>query len=116
MQEYKNITMSSLIAGLFLVSDCREVKFLTIINMINELSSLENIDVEEPDGDFDKFSFLVLFEDNKIILSKKYDDIITIDGNEIIVYDYLYSLTDNWIRNYFNINNTYIKKKTKVIA
>lgn len=116
MQEYKNITMSSLIAGLFLASNCGEVKFQTIINMMNVLSNLENIDVEEPDGDFDKFSFLVLFDDNKIILSKKCDDIITIDGNEITVYDYLYSLTDNLIRNYFNINNTYIKKKTKVIA
>ena len=116
MQEFKSITMSSLIACLFLASDCREVKFLTIVNMINKLSDLENVDVEEPDGNFDKFSFLVLFDDDKIILSKNYDDIITIDGNEIIVYDYLYSLTDNWIRNYFNINNTYIKKKTKVIA
>ena len=48
--------------------------------------------------------------------NKNYDDIITIDGNEMVVYDYLYSLTDNWIRNYFNINNNYIKVKTKVIA
>ena len=116
MQEFKNITMSSLIAGLFLASNCREVKFLTIINMINKLPRLANIDVEEPDGDFNKFSFLVLFENNKIILCREYNDIITIDGNKMTVYDYLYSLTDNWIRNYFNIDNIYIKKKTKVIV
>lgn len=116
MQEFKNITMSSLIAGLFLASDYREVKFLTIVNMINELSNLINVDVEEPDNDFDRLSFLVLFTDDKIILSKDYDDIIDIDGNEVTVYDYLYSLTDNWIRNYLNIDNINTKKRTKVIA
>lgn len=116
------ITMSSLLAGLFIASRDREVDFSTISKILNEFSNNFGIDVEETDEDIDKLYLVVKFADDKVILSYELNDLIRINNHNVVVYDYLYDLTDEWIRDYFNIDKSLLKtfnsksKRTRVIA
>lgn len=121
MQDVQSITMSSLLAGLFLASRNKEVSFTAIANLISEISNKFGIDVEETDEDIDKLYLIVKFDNKKIFLNHDFDDLIKINNKEIMIYDYLYSLTDNLTRDYFGIDKCMLKtfnnkKRTKVIA
>lgn len=121
MQDEQTITMSSLLAGLFLASGSKEVEFSVVANMVNELFNKYGIDVEETDEDIDKLYLIVKFDDKKVILNYNFNDLIRFEDREIMIYDYLYNLTDNLIRNYFDIDKCMLKtfnnkKRTKVIA
>lgn len=121
MQDEQTITMSSLLAGLFLASGSKEVEFSVVANMVNELFNKFGIDVEETDEDIDKLYLIVKFDDKKVILNYNFNDLIRFEDREIMIYDYLYNLTDNLIRNYFDIDKCMLKtfnnkKRTKVIA
>lgn len=122
MQDVQIITMSSLLAGLFINSRGREVNFSTISKVLNDFSNNFDIDVEETDEDIDKLYLIVKFADDKVILSYEFNDLIRINNHNFVVYDYLYDLTDEWIRDYFNIDKSILKtfnsksKRTRVIA
>ena len=105
MKDFQDVTMSSLIAGYFLSKGTRIIEFNAITNLLNDLYMCKNIDVMETDEDIDKLGIIILFD----------NEIVNINGTNITVYDYLYSLTNEWVRNYFNVDEN-IKKRTKIIA
>ena len=115
MKVFQNVTMSSLIAGYFLANGTRIIEFNTITNLLNDLYNHEDIDVMETDDDIDKLCMIILFDDKSVILNHDFDAIINVKGTNITVYDYLYNLTSEWVRNYFNVDEN-IKKRTKIIA
>lgn len=111
MQDEQTITMSSLLAGLFLASGSKEVEFSTVANMVNVFFNKLGIDVEETDEDIDKLYLIVKFDDKRIFLNYDFEDLIKINNKEIKIYDYLYNLTDEIVRNYFNIKEKMNSKK-----
>ena len=115
MKDFQEVTMSSLIAGYFLAKETRIIEFNAITNLLNDLYMCENIDVMETDEDIDKLGIIILFDDKSVILNYDFNEIVNINGTNITVYDYLYSLTNEWVRNYFNVDEN-IKKRTKIIA
>ena len=115
MNDIQEVTMSSLIAGYFLAKETRIIEFNAITNLLNDLYMCENIDVMETDEDIDKLGIIILFDDKSVILNYDFNEIVNINGTNITVYDYLYSLTNEWVRNYFNVDEN-IKKRTKIIA
>ena len=115
MKDFQDVTMSSLIAGYFLAKETRIIEFNAITNLLNDLYMCENIDVMETDEDIDKLGIIILFDDKSVILNYDFNEIVNINGTNITVYDYLYSLTNEWVRNYFNVDEN-IKKRTKIIA
>lgn len=121
MKDTQIITMSSLLAGLFIASRGRVIDFSTISKVLNDFSNNFGIDVEETDEDIDELYLIVRFDNDKVILSYEFNDLIKINNQDVIVYDYLYNLTDEWVRCYFNIDKYMLrtfndKKRTKVVA
>lgn len=93
MADDKEVPLSSFMAGLLL---CR--RSITYSELSNEMSRFIYT-ITEPDGDFKKIA-MVINDDNKTFTLKyDYTDII----NNMTIYDYLYSLTDYDVRNYFGI-------------
>ena len=115
MKGFQDVTMSSLIAGYFLANGTRKIEFSTIANLLNDLYMYEDIDVMETDDDIDKLCMIVLFDNTNIVLGYHFNEFVNINGINTTVYDYLYSLTNEWVRDYFKIDEN-IKKRTKIIA
>jgi len=115
MKDFQDVTMSSLIAGYFLAKGTRIIEFNAITNLLNDLYMCENIDVMETDEDIDKLGIIILFDDKSLILNYDFNEIVNINGTNIMIYEYLYGLTNEWVRNYFNVDEN-IKKRTKIIA
>ena len=115
MKDFQDVTMSSLIAGYFLAKGTRIIEFNAITNLLNDLYMCENIDVMETDEDIDKLGMIILFDDKSVILNYDFNENVNINGTNIMIYEYLYSLTNEWVRNYFKVDEN-IKKRTKIIA
>lgn len=115
MKDFQDVTMSSLIAGYFLSKGTRIIEFNVITNLLNNLYMYENIDVMDTDEDNDKLGIIILFDDKSLILNYDFNEIVNINGTNITVYEYLYGLTNEWVRNYFNVDEN-IKKRTKIIV
>lgn len=115
MKDFQEVTMSSLIAGYFLSKGTRIIEFNVITNLLNNLYMYENIDVMDTDEDNDKLGIIILFDDKSLILNYDFNEIVNINGTNITVYEYLYGLTNEWVRNYFNVDEN-IKKRTKIIV
>ena len=113
MKDFQEVTMSSLIAGYFLAKGTRIIEFNAITNLLNDIC--EDIDVMETDEDIDKLGMIILFDDKSLILNYDFNEIVNINGTNIMIYEYLYGLTNEWVRNYFNVDEN-IKKRTKIIA
>lgn len=68
---------------------------------------------------YDNILILICSDDKRIYLKDDFDDRLLINGNLITVKDYLYSLTTDKVREYFDIaeynetkrNGTFSKKK-----
>ena len=114
MKDFQEVTMSSLIAGYFLAKETRIIEFNAITNLLNDLYMCENIDVMETDEDIDKLGIIILFDDKSVILNYDFNEIVNINGTNIMICEYLYGLTNEWVRNYFNVDEN-IKKRTKII-
>lgn len=104
-----------MIAGYFLAKGTRIIEFNAITNLLNDLYICEDIDVMETDEDIDKLGMIILFDDKSLILNYDFNEIVNINGTNIMIYEYLYGLTNEWVRNYFNVDEN-IKKRTKIIA
>lgn len=115
MKDFQEVTMSSLIAGYFLAKGTRIIEFNAITNLLNDLYICEDIDVMETDEDIDKLGMIILFDDKSLILNYDFNEIVNINGTNIMICEYLYGLTNEWVRNYFNVDEN-IKKRTKIIA
>lgn len=115
MKDFQEVTMSSLIAGYFLAKGTRIIEFNAITNLLNDLYICEDIDVMETDEDIDKLGMIILFDDKSLILNYDFNEIVNINGTNIMIYEYLYGLTNEWVRNYFIVDEN-IKKRTKIIA
>lgn len=115
MKDFQEVTMSSLIAGYFLAKGTRIIEFNAITNLLNDLYICEDIDVMETDEDIDKLGMIILFDDKSLILNYDFNEIVNINGTNIMIYEYLYGLTNEWVRNYFKVDEN-IKKRTKIIA
>ena len=115
MKDFQDVTMSSLIAGYFLSKGTRIIEFNAITNLLNNLYMYENIDVMDTDEDNDKLGIIILFDDKSLILNYDFNEFVNINGTNITVYEYLYVLTNEWVRNYFNLDEN-IKKRTKIIV
>lgn len=115
MKDFQEVTMSSLIAGYFLAKGTRIIEFNAITNLLNDLYICEDIDVMETDEDIDKLGMIILFDDKSLILNYDFNEIVNINVTNIMIYEYLYGLTNEWVRNYFNVDEN-IKKRTKIIA
>lgn len=115
MKDFQEVTMSSLIAGYFLSKGTRIIEFNAITNLLNDLYMCENIDVMETDEDIDKLGIIILFDDKSLILNYDFNEIVNINGTNIMICEYLYGLTNEWVRNYFNVDEN-IKKRTKIIV
>ena len=115
MKDFQEVTMSSLIAGYFLAKGTRIIEFNAITNLLNDLYICEDIDVMETDEAIHKLGMIVLFDDKSLILNYDFNEIVNINGTNIMIYEYLYGLTNEWVRNYFNVDEN-IKKRTKIIA
>ena len=115
MKDFQDVTMSSLIAGYFLAKGTRIIEFNAITNLLNDLYICEDIDVMETDEDIDKLGMIILFDDKSLILNYDFNEIVNINGTNIMICEYLYGLTNEWVRNYFNVDEN-IKKRTKIIA
>lgn len=115
MKEFQNVTMSSLIAGYFLATGTNKIEFNTITTLLNNLYMYEEADVMETDDDIDKLCMIILFDNTNIVLGYDFNEIVNINGINTTAYDYLYDLTNEWVRDYFKIDKN-IKKRTKIIA
>lgn len=111
MHEVQMITMSSLLAGCFLSNKNREISFIEISNILNKFYNELGIDVEETDKDMENLYKIIRFGDASIFLSYEFDDFISIDGRQLLVCEYLYNLTDKYVREYFGIEQ---KKKIRI--
>ena len=114
MKDFQDVTMSSLIAGYFLSKGTRIIEFNAITNLLNDLYMYENIDVMDTDEDNDKLGIIILFDDKSLILNYDFNEIVNINGTNITVYEYLYGLTNEWVRNYFNVDEN-IKKELRLL-
>ena len=54
----------------------------------------ENIDVMDTDEDNDKLGIIILFDDKSLILNYDFNEIVNINGTNIMIYEYLYGLTN----------------------
>ena len=88
---------------------------LDFFYLLNNLYMSENIDVMDTDEDNDKLGIIILFDDKSLILNYDFNEIVNINGTNIMICEYLYGLTNEWVRNYFNVDEN-IKKRTKIIA
>lgn len=87
----KVITMSSFIAGALLAK--RTITSFELLKYMDDFSIRYNCDIDEPNCDFNKLMDIVCYDDNTFCLKE--------DNN---MYDnYLYSLTNYEIREYFGI-------------
>ena len=113
MKDFQEVTMSSLIAGYFLSKGTRIIEFNAITNLLNDLYMCENIDVMETDEDIDKLGIIILFDDKSLILNYDFNEIVNINGTNIMICEYLYGLTNEWVRNYFNVDENHMITNTR---
>ena len=93
MADDKEVPLSSFMAGLLL---CRSS--ITYSELSNEMSRFIYT-ITEPNGDFNKIATLINDDCKSFTLKYDYTEMI----NNMTIYDYLYSLTDSDVREYFNI-------------
>lgn len=115
MNSVDNVEMfSSFMAGLFLTR--KEISYIELSYLMNDYSIKMNSYIEE-DDEFYMFNNFICFDDKKISVKKAYDDYVNIDSSDICFRDFLYGLTSNNVKVYFNIpsrSNNVLKVKTKV--
>lgn len=121
--DLRKVLFSSFVAGALLID--KEIGFSKLCNYMLNFENKYDIGFEEPDGDFDKLKIITMMDDNSIKLIKDYDDLYQVGNNGMTVYDYLYSLTNYEIRQYFGIeeredvnvyNPSSIKKKSNILT
>ena len=111
METEKVETISSFLAAALL--SCNRVDCMSFSNDITFCEYNYGISFIEPDYDCDELQSIIMFDtDNSIKLTYDYDDIYL--NRNTSVWEFLYSLTSEFSRNYFKINNSNIKKQTRV--
>ena len=112
----RKILFSSFVAGALLVK--KNIGFPELGKIMFDFEKKTDINFDEPNGDFDRLSKIVLIEDDSFKLIKDYSDLYKIENSSITIYDYLYNLTNYEIRQYFGIQerddtNVYIPNVVK---
>jgi len=120
MVSTKEVTFSSFLAGMLLLK--KDIKYSEISLQMSLFQLNYNVDVvDDEDLQFacyetDIFSQLLFFDDNGIHLIKDYNDFEFVNNSLVTVYDYLYSITNDDIRKYFNIQSRVkVNKRTKTM-
>ena len=106
MADDKEVPLSSFMAGLLL---CR--RSITYSELSTEFSNFI-YSIAEPDGDFKKIAVVINDDCKSFTLKYDYTDII----NNMTIYDYLYSLTDYDVRNYFGIPEKEIVSDNNIVV
>lgn len=92
-------SFNSFLAGIFLTTEC--IKNLDFFEQLSEFENKYSVSIISGSGDI---QIPIYFDDNFMQMHADYDDIININGLEMTVRDYLYSLTSFRVRNFFNIS------------
>ena len=106
---------SSFMAGVFLIR--REISCIELSYFMIDYSIKMNIYIVEYDYKFYMFNNFIHFDNKKIFVKEAYDDYVNINNRDICFEDFLYGLTSNDVKVYFNIpnrSNNILKIKTKV--
>lgn len=106
---------SSFMAGLFLTR--KEISYIELSYLMNDYSIKMNSCIVEDDDEFYMFNNFIHFDNKKIFVKEAYDDYVNIDSSDICFRDFLYDLTSDNVKVYFNIpsrSNNILKVKTKV--
>lgn len=106
---------SSFMAGVFLTR--REISCSELSYLMNDYSIKTNSYIEEDNDEFYMFNNFICFDNKKIFVKEAYDDYINVNDRDICFGDFLYGLTSDNVKVYFNIpsrSNNILKRKTKV--
>ena len=116
MNSVENVeNFSSFMAGVFLTR--REISCSELSYLMNDYSIKMNSCIVGDDDEFYMFNNFIHFDNKKIFVKEAYDDYVNINNRDICFEDFLYGLTSNDVKVYFNIpnrSNNILKIKTKV--
>ena len=102
-------SFNSFLAGVFLTTE--KINNFEFFNYMNEFSNMYNVDIVGIGNDI---CIPIYFDDNEIKITKSMEDIICVNHANITVREYLYSLTSNRVREFFNISD--IQNKSLVFG
>ena len=103
MSTNNEINFSSFLAGCLMKHN--QISYVELSNLMAKFELEYNLDFVDDYSDYN-FSFISnMFtqDDNGFKLRFQYDENFIINGDSYTVYDYLYSFTDENVRNFFNI-------------
>lgn len=116
MNSVENVeNFSSFMAGVFFTR--REISYSELSYLMNDYSIKMNSYIVEDDDKFYMFNNFIYFDNKKIFIKEAYDDYVNINNRDICFEYFLYGLTSNDVKVYFNIpnrSNNILKIKTKV--
>ena len=116
MNSVENVeNFSSFMAGVFLTR--REISCSELSYLMNDYSIKMNSYIVEDDDEFYMFNNFICFDHKKMFIKVAYDDYVNINNIDICFENFLYDLTSNNVKVYFNIpnrSNNILKEKTKV--
>lgn len=99
--DYKKVSFSSFLAGALLVN--KNICILDLIKYMNDFCNKYDVYVSDRKNGNNGLDMLINITDNFIDLKYDYESYILLDGKNVLVSDYLYSLTSFEVREYFNI-------------
>lgn len=113
-REKEEISFSAFLAGFLLLK--RDVKYLEFSKLMTIFEMQEQVDIIEPEYDFERLSELLLLDDKGFHLIKNYDDYVIYNGKLVTVFEYLCFITNDMVRTFLNVDiENNLKKRTKVI-
>ena len=91
-------SFNSFLAGIFLTK--KGIDNFEFCNYMNSFSNIYNVEIVSVGNDI---CIPIYFGDVEIKLSKNMDEVISVNGRNITVGEYLYSLTTTRVREFFGI-------------
>ncbi len=99
-------SFNSFLAGVFLTRS--RINNFDLFNLMYSFENAYNVSVVSLGGDI---CVPIHFIDNEIKLYKDINDVIVINGKNIIIRNYLYSFTTSRVRQYFGIPEIQLQEK-----
>lgn len=100
VENVEYISIASFLAGALLNN--KNIPILEFSKMSSEFCLKNNVYIS--DDDYCKIAWLTIFDENGFCLKMDYYDSLLYNDIEYNVRDYLFSLTNDKVRKYFNLN------------
>lgn len=91
-------SFNSFFAGVLLTR--KKISNFDFCDLLNKFENYYNVCIISKEGDAD-ICLSIYFDDNCITLINNYDEFITVNGREMTVASYLYSITSSRVREFF---------------